>query len=110
VHILLVNFCEQAYEYVFNENFNFQMVGPTCSSPNGFGASGSGDLLPPPPMTSVETFMATQTEVLRQILQTQQQMAQQMQQIPPCGANHEGSYMVTTYAQFIGMKPQHLLR
>jgi hypothetical protein len=30
-------------------------------------------------MTPVETFMATQTEVLRQILQTQQQITQQMQ-------------------------------
>jgi hypothetical protein len=30
-------------------------------------------------MTPVETFMATQTEVLCQILQMQQQMAQQMQ-------------------------------
>jgi hypothetical protein len=36
--------------------------------PNGFDALGSGDLPPPPPMTPVETFMATQTEVLRQIL------------------------------------------
>jgi hypothetical protein len=30
-------------------------------------------------MTPVETFMATQTGVLRQILQTQHQIAQQMQ-------------------------------
>jgi hypothetical protein len=71
VHILLVNLCEQAYEYVFNENSTFQMVGSTRSTPNGFDVSGSGDLPPPPPMTPVETFMATQTEVLRQILQTQ---------------------------------------
>jgi hypothetical protein len=69
--ILLVNLCEQAYEYVFNENSTFQMVGSTRSTPNGFDASGSGDLPPPPPMTPVETFMATQTKVLRQILQTQ---------------------------------------
>jgi hypothetical protein len=48
----------------------FQMVGTMRSSPNGFGASGSGDLTPPPPMTPTEAFMATQTEVLRQILQT----------------------------------------
>jgi hypothetical protein len=76
VHILLVNLCEEAYEYVFNESSTFQMVGSSHSTPNGFDAAGSGDLLPPPPMTSVETFMATQSEVLRQILQTQQQMAQ----------------------------------
>jgi hypothetical protein len=56
-------------------------------------------------MTLVETFMATQTEVLRQILQTQQQITQQMQQRPPMGANHDGPHMVTTYSQFIGMKP-----
>jgi hypothetical protein len=54
----------------------FQMVGTTHSSPNDFGASGGGDLPPPPPMTPSEAFMATQTEVLRQILQTQQQIAQ----------------------------------
>jgi hypothetical protein len=53
----------------------FQMVGTKRSSPNGFRASGSGDLPPPPPMTPSEAFMATQTEVLRQILQTQQQIA-----------------------------------
>jgi hypothetical protein len=104
VHILLVNLCEQAYEYVFNENSTFQMVGSTCSTPNGFDVSGSGDLPPPPPMTPVENFMATQTKVLRQILQTQQQIAQQMQQRPPMGANHDGPQMVTTYSQFIGMK------
>jgi hypothetical protein len=43
--------------------------------------------------------------VLRQILQTQQQIAQQMNRGPPHGANHEGPNQVTTYAQFIGMKP-----
>jgi hypothetical protein len=55
-------------------------------------------------MTPSEAFMATQTEVLRQILQTQQ-IAQQMNREPPHGANHEGPNQVTTYAQFIGMKP-----
>jgi hypothetical protein len=65
VYILLVNLWEQAYEYVINENSTFQMVRSTRSTPNGFDASGSGDLPPPPPMMPVETFMATQTEVLR---------------------------------------------
>jgi hypothetical protein len=32
-------------------------------------------------------------------------MAQQMQQRPPIGVNHDGLHMVSTYAQFIGMKP-----
>jgi hypothetical protein len=49
--------------------------------------------------------MVTQTEVLRQNLQAQQQIAQQMDRGPPHGANHEGPNPVTTYAQFIGMKP-----
>jgi hypothetical protein len=110
MHILLVNLCEKAYEYVFNESSTSQMVGSTCSTTNGFDASGSGDLPPPPPMTPVETFMATQTEVLRQILQTQQQIAQQMQQRPPMGVNHDGPQMVTTYSQFIGMKPPTFTR
>jgi hypothetical protein len=110
VHILLVNLCGQAYEYAFNENSTFQMVGSTRSTPNGFDASGSFDLPPPLPMTPVETFMATQTEVLRQILQTQQKIAQQMQQRPPMGANHDGPQLVTTYSQFIGMKPPTFIK
>jgi hypothetical protein len=56
-------------------------------------------------MTPSEAFMATKTEVLRQILQTQQQIAQQMNRGPPHGANHEGPNQVTMYAQFITMKP-----
>jgi hypothetical protein len=48
------------------------MVGTTRNSSNGFGASGSGDLPPPHHMTPSEAFMATQTEVLHQILHTQQ--------------------------------------
>jgi hypothetical protein len=56
-------------------------------------------------MTSSEAFMATQTEVLHQILQTQQQITQQMNRGLPNGANQKGPNQVTTYAQFIGMKP-----
>jgi hypothetical protein len=43
---------------------NFQMVGPTRSTPNGFGALGSGNLPPPPPTALTEACVATQTEVL----------------------------------------------
>jgi hypothetical protein len=35
----------------------------------------------------------------------QQQIAQQMNRVPPHGANHEGPNQVTTYTKFIGMKP-----
>jgi hypothetical protein len=41
-------------------------------------------------MTLSEAFMTTQTEVMHQILQMQQQIAQQMDQGPPHEANHEG--------------------
>jgi hypothetical protein len=62
---------------------NFQMVRPTCSTPNGFGALGSSDLSPPPPATLTKAFVVAQTEVLCQILQAQQRMAQQLQQLQP---------------------------
>jgi hypothetical protein len=57
------------------------MVGPTHSTPNGFGTLGSGDLPPLPPTTLIEAFVAVQTEVLCQILQAQQRMAHQLQQM-----------------------------
>jgi hypothetical protein len=59
------------------------MFGPAQSNPNGFGASGSGDLTLPPPTTLTEAFVAMHTDVLCQILQAQQWMAQQLQQMPP---------------------------
>jgi hypothetical protein len=39
--------------------------------------------LVPPPTTPTEAFVAAHTDVLCQILQAQQQMAQQLQQMPP---------------------------
>jgi hypothetical protein len=59
------------------------MFKPAQSNPNGFDASGSGDLSPPPPTTLTEAFVAAHTDVLCQILQAQQRMAQQLQQMPP---------------------------
>jgi hypothetical protein len=53
------------------------------SNPNGFGTSGSGDLTLPPPTTLTEAFVAAHTDVLCQILQAQQRMAQQVQRMPP---------------------------
>jgi hypothetical protein len=59
------------------------MFRPARNNPNGFGASGSGDLTLPPPTTLTEAFMAAHTDVLCQILQAQQRMAQPLQQISP---------------------------
>jgi hypothetical protein len=53
------------------------------SNPNGFDASGSGDLSPPPPTTLTEAFVAVHTDLLCQILQAQQRMTQQLQQMSP---------------------------
>jgi hypothetical protein len=59
------------------------MFKPARSNPNGFDATGSGDLSPPPPTTLTEAFVAANTDVLCQILQAQQQMTQQLQQMTP---------------------------
>jgi hypothetical protein len=53
------------------------------SNPNGFGTSGSGDLTLPPPATLTEAFVAAHTDVLCQILQEQQRMAQQLRLMSP---------------------------
>jgi hypothetical protein len=59
------------------------MFRPAWNNPNGFVASGSGDLTLPPPTMLSEAFVAAHTEMLRQLLQAQQQMAQQLQLMPP---------------------------
>jgi hypothetical protein len=59
------------------------MFQPAWNNPNDYEASGSGDLTLPPPTMLTEAFVAAHTEVLCQLLQTQQQMAQQLQQMPP---------------------------
>jgi hypothetical protein len=56
------------------------MFRPARSNTNGFDASGSGDLTLPPPTTLTEAFVAAHTNVLCQLLQAQQRMAQQLQQ------------------------------
>jgi hypothetical protein len=91
--------------YLMEAQF-FQMV---CSSPVGFGASGRGSDLPPPPMTRVEAFMAAQKGMLCQILQTQQ-LVQMLQQQPPLSANPDGPKLVAQTMSSTGKdpkKPQH---
>jgi hypothetical protein len=55
-------------------------------------------------MTIKEQFMVTQTEVMRQLLQTQQKLAQQPQNNPR-GENLDGQPRVTKYEHFYAMKP-----
>jgi hypothetical protein len=59
------------------------MFRPAWNNPNDLEASGSGDLTQLPPTMLTEAFVAAHTEVLCQLMQTQQQMAQQLQQMPP---------------------------
>ena len=54
-------------------------------------------------MTVHEQFVVAQTEVMRQILQTQQQTAQQLQQNR--GGNHDGPHPIAKYDHFVAMKP-----
>ena len=53
------------------------MVGPTCGTPDGFQASGSGEPPPPPPPPNLAEVLAAQTELFRQIVQGQQIQQQQ---------------------------------
>jgi hypothetical protein len=86
--------------YLMKAQF-FQMVGLTCSSLNGFGVSSSGSDVPPlPPRTMLEAFMAAQKGMLCQILQTQQQLVQMLQQQPPLGANPDRPNLVAQAMNF----------
>jgi hypothetical protein len=58
------------------------MFRPAWNNPYGFDASGSVDLTLPPPTMLTEAFVIAHTEVLRQLLQTQQRMAQQLSRMP----------------------------
>jgi hypothetical protein len=57
-------------------------------------------------MTPAEAFIAAQTEVFRQILQTQQQMAQRLQQ-PVHNQGHVQDWpnAVMSYEKFRAMRP-----
>jgi hypothetical protein len=67
------------------------MFRPAWNNPNDFEASGNGDRTQPPPTMLTEAFIAAHTEVLCQLLQTQQQMAQQLQQMPPMQSKFQPS-------------------
>jgi hypothetical protein len=55
-------------------------------------------------MTIHEQFMVTHTKVIRQLLQMQQQLAQQLQNNPR-GENLDGLPRVTKYEHFYAMEP-----
>ena len=54
------------------------MVGHTRGMPDGFGReAGSGSQQPPPPPSNLAELMAMQTELLRQLVQRQQNQPRQ---------------------------------
>src|SRR6185437_13124555 len=54
------------------------MVGHTRGTPDGFGReAGSGSQQPPPPPSNLAELMAMQTELLRQLVQGQQDQPHQ---------------------------------
>ena len=76
------------------------MVGPTCGTPGGFQASGSGEPPPPPPPSGFAEVLATQTELLRQIIQGQQQQNHQQQ-----GGRNDHQPQSAMYSDFFGTQP-----
>jgi hypothetical protein len=91
--------------YLMEAQF-FQMVEPTCRSPDGFGVSSSGSDVPLPPRMMVEAFMAAQKGMLCRILQTQQQLVQMRQQPLPLSANPDGPKLVAQTMISTGKDPE----
>ena len=74
----------------------FQMVGSTRGSPTGFGAEGNGNPPPPPPPQGIAEILATQIEILRQLVQAQQQQR---------GGHHAHQPQETSYQDFLRTQP-----
>ena len=74
----------------------FQMVGSIRGSPSGFGAGGNGNPPPPPPPPGIEEVLAAQTEILRQLVQAQQQQR---------GGHHAHQAQELSYQYFLSMQP-----
>ena len=78
-----------------------QMVGSTRGTPEGFThAQTSGSQQPPPPPLNLVEVMALQTELLRQLVQGQQNQPRPQQRgrddhVPPASGYHD----------FFGTKP-----
>ena len=69
------------------------MVGSTRGSPSGFGARGYGN---PPPPAGIAEVLAAQTEILRQLVQAQQQ---------PQGGHHAHQAQEASYQDFLSTQP-----
>jgi len=72
------------------------MVGSTRGTLGGFHASSSGAPPPPPPPPGLAEVLAPQTELLRQIVQGQQQQ---------CGRRNDNQSQSATYPDFFGTHP-----
>ena len=70
------------------------MVGSTRGSPSGFGAGGNDN--PPPPPAGIAEVLAAQTEILRQLVQAQQQ---------PRGGHHAHQAQEVSYQDFLSTQP-----
>ena len=74
------------------------MVGQTRGTPEGFGReSGSGSQQPPPPPSNLAELMAMQTELLRQLVQGQQNQ--------PCQQHGGRDVQPAGYQEFFGTQP-----
>ena len=72
------------------------MVGTTRGSPSGFGAGGNGNPPPPPPPAGIAEVLVAQTEILRQLVQAQQQ---------PRGGHHAHQAQEASYQDFLSTQP-----
>ena len=70
-------------------------------TPSGFGAGGNGDPPPPPPPVGIAEVLAAQTEILRQLVQAQQQ---------PRGGHHAHKAQEASYQDFLSTQPPLLLK
>ena len=72
------------------------MVGSTQGSPSCFGARGNGNPPPPPPPPGIAEVLAAQTEILRQLVQAQQQQ---------WGGPHAHQPQEASYQDFLSTQP-----
>ena len=72
------------------------MVGSTRGSPSGFRGGGNGNPRPPPPPLGIAEVLAAQTEILRQLVQAQQQQR---------GGYHAHHPQEASYQDFLSTQP-----